>query len=441
MNKNLQASLFAVSLLVTNILICERFAEKALAGGLDYTTLANPANPAGSLGASGLDNASGIFYNPAAMQHIDSSQFVIGSNLTIASPKFEDRGSELIPGLPLTGGSASARVEVLVPSFAASWKISNDFSVGLSVDNAFGLASLYPDDWAGRYQAIESRLSVLNVNPAISVQVTDELSAGVGVNLQYATTSLSNAIDFGSLLALGGISPLPQQLDGSVKLSGSDWSWGWNAGLLYQPTDKSRIGLTYRSAVSHTLRGNADFTVPDPATGLTASGLFTDTTASTNLDLPDIVSLGASHQVTQNFIVAGQIDWTNWSRYSESRVDFNNPVQPDLVEPQNWEDTFRFSLGGVYDPSEEWRLRLGLAYDPSPIKNEFLTPRIPSTDGILLDLSLTYRPIDNLGLTARWQHIFLANADINRTVPGAGTLIGSYSNRVDTFSFMLEYNF
>ena len=388
-----------------------------------------------------LPNASGIFYNPAVIQHLDSSQFVIGSNLTIVNLKFEDRGSELIPGLPLTGGSASGRAEVLVPSFATAWKISEDLSVGLSVDNIFGLASLYPDDWAGRYQAIESRLSTLNVNPAIAVQVTDELSAGVGINLQYATTTLSNAIDFGSLLALGGALPLPQQLDGSVKFSGSDWSWGWNAGLLYQPTEKSRIGLTYRSAVSHTLRGNADFTVPDPASGLTATGLFTDTTASSNLDLPDIVSLGAYHQVSRNFGLAGQIDWTNWSRYSESRVNFDNPAQPGIVEPQNWQDTFRFSLGTVYDPSEEWRLRLGLAYDPSPVKNEFFTPRIPSSDGVLLDLGVTYRPVNNLGLTARWLHVFLANTDINRTVPGAGTLTGSYSNSADTFSLMLEYNF
>lgn len=120
MNQNFKAGLLALSLLAANVLICERLAGKALAGGLDYTTLANPVNPAGSLGASGLDNASGIFYNPAAMQHLDSSQFVIGSNLTIANPKFEDRGSELIPGLPLTGGGASARAAVLVPSFAAA---------------------------------------------------------------------------------------------------------------------------------------------------------------------------------------------------------------------------------------------------------------------------------------------------------------------------------
>lgn len=441
MSKIFFSKVFALGLLFgSTILLSDLAAKRTLAGGLDYATLSNPVNPAGSLGASGLENASAVFYNPAAIQRLDSSQFVIRSDVTIVNPKFEDRGSELIPGLPLTGGSASARAEVLVPSLAATWKISEDVSVGLSVENIFGLATLYPNDWAGRYQAIESRLSTLNINPAVAVQITDELSAGVGINVQYATTALSNAIDFGSLIALTGLPPQPQQFDGLVELSGEDWSWGWNAGLLYQPTETTRIGLTYRSAISHTLRGDANFTVPDAVLGLTSTGAFTDTPATVSLDLPDVVSLGVYHQVSSNFGLAGQVDWTNWSRYSETRVNFDNVFQPDLVEVQNWQDTFRFSLGAVYDPSSQWRLRLGLGYDPSPVPNEFLSPRIPSSDGILLDLGATYRPIDDLALTVRWFHIFYSPIDINRTVPGGGTLLGSYNTSVDTFSIMLEWD-
>jgi long-chain fatty acid transport protein len=423
-------------------LVINNIDKDAFAGGLDYAPLANPVNPAGSQGASGLDNASAVFYNPAAILRLDDNgQIVIRSDLTVINPKFQDKGSELIPGLPLTGGSASGRAEVIVPSFHVSYRISEDVAVGLSVDNVFGLATFYPDSWAGRYQAIESRLSTLNINPAIGVQITDELSAGVGVNLQYATTSISNAIDFGSLIALAGIPPLPQQLDGLVEVTGDDWSWGWNAGILYQPSDDTRIGLTYRSAISHNLTGNADFTVPDSAIGLTSTGAFTNTTVTSNLDLPDIISLGIYHQVSPNFGLSGQVDWTNWSRYSETRINFENPAQPDLVEPQNWHDTFRFSIGAVYDPSEQWRLRLGDAYDPSPVDSEFFNPRIPTGNNILLDLGATYRPFEDLGITARWLHVFVTNTDINRTVPGAGTLVGDFTNSIDTFSLMVEYGF
>lgn len=431
-------SLLGISFLSGSVLLPP--CNVAWAGGFSYAPESNPVNPAGSQGASGLENASGIFYNPAALMLLDS-QVVFRSDLAIVNPNFNDKGSELMPGFPLTGEGANGRSESIIPSFAAAYRISDDVAVGVSVEMPFGLATLYPSDWTGRYQAIESRLSTLNINPAVAAQVTDELAIGVGVNVQYATGVFSNAIDFGSLIALGGVPPAPQQLDGLVEISGDDWSWGWNVGILYEPTDTTRIGLAYRSAISHTLQGNADFTVPDPAAGLTATGLFTDTGGSSNLDLPDILSLGITQQISSEFTMAAQVDWQNWSRYSETIVKFDNPAQPDIVEPQNWNDTFRFAVGAIYDPSEEWRLRLGVAYDPSPVDFEFQTPRIPSSDAISLDLGVTYQPHDNLGITARWNHLFFTRRDINRTVPGAGTLIGEFDTDIDVFSLMVDWRF
>ena len=417
--------------------------DRAFAGGFSYAPEANPTNPAGSQGASGLDNASAIFYNPAALMRLEDSQVFIRQDLTINTPKFQDKGSELFPGEPLSGGDASASAEVLIPSFAASHRISDDVAIGVSIDAPFGLATLYPDNWSGRYQAIESRLSTININPAIAASVTDDLAVGLGVNLQYAGAVLSNAIDFGSLIALGGASPVPQQLDGLVELQGEDWSWGWNAGILYEPTDTTRMGLAYRSAISHDLRGTANFTVPDAAADLIVAtgGAFTDTGISSTLDLPDILSLGVYQQLNPQFAITGQVDWQNWSRYSEVSVDFDNPAQPDTAEPQNWHDTFRFAVGSIYQPTNQWTIRAGVAYDPSPADDEFLSPRIPSSDSIGLDLGATYRPNTNLGLTARWYHAFFINREINRTVLGSGTLVGEYDTDVDVFSFVWDWSF
>ncbi|MEL7505469.1 MAG: outer membrane protein transport protein [Cyanobacteria bacterium J06554_6] len=427
---------------ITGCLIFPDLTQPALAGGFSYAPDANPVNPAGSQGAAGLDNASAVFYNPAAMMRLEETQLLIRNDLTIYNPKFKDKGSELFPGVPLTGGNASGRSETLVPSVAATYRISDDVAVGLSVDTAFGLSTLYPDTWPGRYQAIESRLSAININPAIAANVTDELAVGVGLNLQYADAVLSNAIDFGSLIALGGATPVPQQLDGMVELRGEDWSWGWNAGVLYEPSDSTRIGLAYRSAITHNLRGNADFTVPDAAAGLTvATGAFTDTGTSATLRLPDILSFGVYQQLSPEFALTGQVDWQMWSRYSDFNVDFDNPAQPDTSEPQNWHDTTRLAIGAIYEPSEEWTLRAGFSYDPSPVDDAFLTPRIPSSDSYGLDFGATYRPTDNLGITARWYHLFFDNRDINRTVDGAGTLVGEYDTNVDVFSFVLDWRF
>ncbi|MDJ0707385.1 MAG: outer membrane protein transport protein [Leptolyngbyaceae cyanobacterium MO_188.B28] len=428
-----------LSLLGSGVLL----ADSAIAGGFSYAPEANPTNPAGSQGAAGLDDASAVFYNPAALMRLEGSQIFIRQDLTINRPKFKDNGSELFPGVPLSGGDASGSAEVLVPSFSASYRISEDVAIGASIDAPFGLATLYSDDWPGRYQAIETRLSTININPAIAANVTDDLAVGIGVNLQYADAVLTNAIDFGSLIALGGAPPVPQQLDGQLKLQGDDWSWGWNAGILYEPTDTTRIGLAYRSAISHDLSGPADFTVPEAAAGLSVAtgGAFTDTEASARLDFPDILSFGVYQQLTPQLAMTGQVDWQNWSRFSDLSVDFDNPAQPDTTEPQNWHDTFRFAVGAIYQPSNQWTIRAGVAYDPSPVEDAFLNPRIPSSDSIGLDLGATYRPTNNLGLTARWYNVFFTDREIERTVPNAGTLAGEYNTHVDVFSFVLDWKF
>lgn len=442
MKRNLFCKALVVGLSISGAIVFSSLTESVSAGGFSYAPDANPTNPAGSQGAAGLDNASAVFYNPAAIIRLEDSQVFVRQDLTIYNPKFKDTGSELFPGVSLSGGNASGRSETLVPSFSTTYELSDDIAVGLGLDTAFGLSTLYPDDWPGRYQTIDSRLSTININPAIAAKVTDDLSVGFGINLQYATAVLSNAIDFGSLVALGGAPPIPQQLDGTVELDGEDWSWGWNAGILYEPSDTTRIGLAYRSAISHDLEGNANFEVPDAAAGLTAAtGAFADTDISTALDLPDILSLGVYQQLSSQVALTAQVDVQMWSRFSELSVDFDNPAQPDTVEPQNWHDTVRLAVGSIYEPSEDWTFRTGFSYDPSPVDSEFLSPRIPSSDSFGLDLGATYRPNDNLGLTARWYHLFYTDRDINRTVPGAGTLTGEYESSTDVFSFVVDWRF
>ncbi|MGQ0591295.1 MAG: outer membrane protein transport protein [Gammaproteobacteria bacterium] len=69
-----------------------------------------------------------------------------------------------------------------------------------------------------------------------------------------------------------------------------------------------------------------------------ATGAFQDTGASTTLDLPDGVSVSAHHQLDERFAVLGDITWTHWSRFDQIVVRFDNPRQPPLVTPQDWED-------------------------------------------------------------------------------------------------------
>ena len=393
-------------------------------------------------GAAGLDDISTIFFNPAGLMRLPEDGAVVGAGFVILpNAKFTNQESVIVPGVPATGGNGgNIGPTIFIPNLYGAFRVSDRMKLGIGVTAPFGLAVEYDSDWVGRYQAIKSELVTININPAVAYQVTETLSIGAGLNVQYAEAELSNAIDFGGLLASQGASILPQQADGAVNLSGSDWSVGYNFGILYEPTETTRVGLAYRSAINHTLRGAADFTVPAVATALTAGGLFTDASASARLNLPDTLSLGINQKLSPQLTLTGDITWTNWSDFQELRVDFDS-LQPDAVTTHNWFDTVRVGVGLTYELNNIWTFRGGVAYDPTPVPQEFLTALIPDSDRTWLSFGVSYEPSQNLSLDLAYTHIFFARRSINRTEAGAGTLIGNYSASADIVGAQLNWRF
>ncbi len=106
------------------------------------------------------------------------------------------------------------------------------------------------------------------------MRLTDWLSVGGGANAEYANATLTNNLDLGSICriqgAKAGISPAfcdalglrPQKVDGYVNLKGHNWAAGYDVGALFSPTSSTRIGLTYRSRITHDVEGDADFRIP-----------------------------------------------------------------------------------------------------------------------------------------------------------------------------------
>ena len=415
----------------------------ALASGFALTEQSvNNIGTAGSAGAAGLDDISTIYWNPAGLMRLPEGTAVSGAGYIIFSNiNFNNEGSFVVPGLPVTGGDGgNAGGASFVPNLYGAYSLSDRARIGLGITTPFGLSTEYDSDWVGRYQAIKSELLTININPTVAYQVTDNFSMGAGVNLQYAEAELTNAIDFGGILASRGAPVLPQSADGAVNVSGSDWSLGFNLGLLYEPTETTRIGLTYRSPVNHTLRGDADFSVPTLATPLTATGLFTDANAKAELNLPDTIGLGVHQEITPQLDLTADLTWTNWSDFRELRIDFDSP-QPDSVVPENWNDTIRVAVGLTYEIDDTWKVRGGVAYDPTPVPQEFLTARIPDSDRTWVSLGVSYEPTDNLSLDLAYTHIFVAGRSINNTEPATGTLIGSYDNSVDLVGAQINWRF
>lgn len=400
-------------------------------------------------GAASAEDAATIFFNPAGLTRLTGTQFVFGGHVIRPSVEFQDQGSTDITGAPLRGGEGGDAGDlVLVPSLYMAHALNERVRVGLGINVPFGLGTDYDAEWKGRYQGVTSDLKTVNINPAFAFKMNETLSLGAGVNLQYVEARLSNAVDFGTICFGSALGPAgctaagltPQNADGFARMEGDDWSWGFNAGLLLQPNENTRIGLAYRSHIQHTLEGTADFSdVPAP---LTMGGMvFVDTGASAGITLPETVSLSAFRQIDSRWAVMGDVTWTRWSRFEELRLDFDS-AQPDSVTVEDWQDTMRYSLGVNYSYNPTWTIRAGLAYDEAPVRNASLrTPRIPDGERYCLAFGLGYRLNHDMHFDIAYAHLFVPDMDINHVGATGDTLKGEYELAADILGIQMGWQF
>ena len=316
--------------------------------------------------------------------------------------------------------------------------------MGLGVNSPFGLQTQYENSWVGRYQALNSKLQTININPSVSYKANDWLSVGAGINIQYADTTLSNAIDQGTICYgtplrpnCGALGLTPQNKDGNVTIKGNDWGVGYNFGVIFQPLETTRIGIAYRSRINYTLKGNASFSTIAPVFAST----FQNSAVTADFSAPDTISGSLVQKLNSQWDLLGDVTWTHWSLFKQLKVvNASGSVLNNQIE--NWQDTMRYSVGASYRYTEQLKLRVGSAYDQTPTTNTTRTARIPDNNRVWMSLGANYKLSSSNSFDAAYTHIFVDNAQINQ---GAGTatgqLQGSYTSSIDIISVQYTHNF
>lgn len=386
---------------------------------------------------AGALDASTIFFNPAGMTSVAESQVIGSASYIMPQAEFSGGSTFRATGGAVPGDRSpdDGATDALVPSLYALLVLDERARVGIGINAPWGLATEYESDWVGRYHALKSELTTVNIQPSFAYRVLPQLSLGAGLQIQKADAELSQAVDFGSIGASFGVPGLlPGNADGRATVAGDDTEVGFTVGLMFEPRQGTRIGASWRSAIIHELEG----TVRYDSVPAALRGAFPDSNGSAELALPDVVALGVYHELSPQWAVMADVAWTNWSLLSELAVDAE--VGPDSEVPYDWEDTWFFSLGAHYRPTDNWVLRAGIAYDQSPIPDERRTPRVPDEDRYWVSLGAGYKLNKSLMLDAAYTHIFVEDASIDL----AGTterLTGSYESAVDIFSVQVKYVF
>ena len=436
-----------------------------------FALIENSASGMGNAFAGGsavAEDASTVWFNPAGMTRLSGKQIIIAGHIVAPTADYTDGGSTINPllgGGDLTGPNDDGGETGFIPNFYYVTDIGNDTNFGLGISVPFGLATDYRSDWVGRYTATKSEVTTININPSIASKITDKLSIGFGLNIQYIDATLANQLDSaaiclasltpiigdgGATCAANGVAtPANAATDSSQSLSGDDWSTGFNFGFLYEIDDASRLGFAYRSSIKQSLEGSVDFTVDSGLqtviTGMGApySALFQDTGVTAGIELPETISISYYRDIDPKLAIMADVTWTRWSNFQELNIVFSNPVQSSSTIPENWENSWRYAVGLTYKADDKWTYRAGVAYDETPIPTaEDRTPRIPGHDRTWLSFGLGYQLSADMSIDVGYSHLFVDDTPMNNTDASFGhTVTGTYEAEVDILSAQVNFNF
>lgn len=423
--------------------------------------------------AAVADDASTVWFNPAGMTYLTDklggkSQLSNSLNIVAAQTKYTDKGS----APPASLGNASIDGEKNgnrtivspIPGLYFVHPINDRLNFGLSVNGPFGSKTVYDEDWVGRYQATETDMKTYNFNPSLSWKANDKLSFGGGISAQYIDVTLGRSYDTAAAcrrvaLQTGSTTTLnycnekypkaaQHKNDGQATVAGDDLSFGFNLGLLYQPSNLTRLGISYRSQIKHDLEGKATYKnhvdfLPIIAQ-LENAGVktFSNRGIEAAVSLPESLSVSLVHKLNDRVELMGDITWVGWASFKELHVIEKGSGADVTKVPENWKNVTRVSLGANYKYNDKLTLRTGFAFDQEPIPSaELRTPRIPGNDRKWLSVGAGYKMNKKMSLDLGYSHLFIDKTAIDNPGETNYSVKGEYDSQVNIISAQFNYTF
>lgn len=305
-----------------------------------------------------------------------------------------------------------------------SWQLDPKWWVGVGVSVPFGLGIEYGAGWFGRFQVQEAEIKTIDINPSVAYKLSDAVSIGGGLSFQRAEVT----IDRSALVTPG--------VERASKLKLENDSIGFNLGAMFNLSPATRIGLSYRSSIKHDLEGTA-----------TVNGVGV-APISTTAKLPDTLAWGISHQLDPKWQLLSDITFTQWSKIKQVPI---TTTAASVLGPAGrvldtfafeFKNTFRVGVGANYQMRDDFMLKLGVAYDKSPVSDTFRTATLPDNDRTWLAIGGKYMASKQLTLDFGYSYIMVKDASINSTKALQGSVVGNYSDpSVHIISAQATYSF
>jgi len=362
----------------------------AFAGGYRVSIQGQKQLAMGHTGVAIVNSAEVAFFNPAGMAYLDKKfNLSVGGSALFANVKFQNTQF---------GWEAESKNVGTPFSVYATYKLNDWLTAGLAVYTPYGSAVDWDQDWQGAHLVNNIDLQAIFIQPSISVRIGEHFSVGGGPIYATGSVNFNRNLSMNPLFSANG-----SGTDVTLDAKGIS-AWGYTAGFMFNPTDKMRIGMNYRSEIIMEAR-DGDATYSDVPSFVP----LTNTTFDADLPLPAELTVGLSYEVTDKLLFAFDYNRTMWSVYKALDVKFGNGTES--LNPRNYQNSSTYRVGTQYKANDKFTFRAGWYFDESPVQDGFFAPETPRNDSMGYTGGLTYQLNSKLGIDFSFLYLHFDEVD------------------------------
>ena len=346
----------------------------------------------------------------------------------------------------------------------AGFKIYDNLAAGIAFNTPYGSSITWGENWKGAHLVQNISLKAFNIQPTISWKITDKLSIGAGLMMDFGNIQLNRAlIGPGELTHMANymqsalaeklppqmveamkpmIAPLIKEFSvyddasaASAQLKGdARIRYGFNIGAMYDINEKFTVGVSYRSKITAKVKeGEVDpkyaneehfigmleqvnkllqavNTMTGGATNLPSSiGIPPLNTGTFSAELPLVSNLnfGVTYKPNKDWIVSGDLQWVGWGAYDALDVHFSPSSLSayDIHAEKKYHNSCIFRVGAQYAATNRLDVRLGSYFDMSPVKDDYLNPETPSMNKLGITAGCSFRPADHFSVDLSFSYV------------------------------------
>ncbi len=281
----------------------------------------------------------------------------------------------------------------LMPGGALAFNVNDRLYFGMGMGGLSGMGVDFSDVSAAApgFQPIVTTKQFYKIAPGFGYKVSDKLSVGAALNIDYQSLAIYNAA-----LPGGASFTLPQT---------QVYGYGANLGLIYHVNDKVQIGASW---ISKQNMQDFEWNTKDGKVSMTMDG-------------PQQFAVGLAVKPMPGLLIEADIKQIQFSDVLD-RIDVKRPAGSTVPAAFNfgWDDQTVYAIGVQKDINPRTTVRLGFNYGESPIGPEDVNANLGSVAVVEkhVSLGLTRQFGNKVFGSLSYMHAFHNEVTANSPPPG-----------------------